>query len=360
MTHVMGRRAITEPAAIPEYTIKQFPRVKGGGDRVPPGLERSVTEASPSAHAPTRAQAGLGLERMQAARRVSRVLWVTLGLNVIVAASKIAYGHATGVLSIRADGFHSLTDSVNNLVGLMGVYFASRPADAGHPYGHAKFEVLAAGVVGLSLLGMAYDVLTSAAGRLFGHAQAPHLDALAFVVLAGTLGINLLVARYERRQAELLGSPFLASDAAHTSSDVLVTLGVIVTVGLVNAGFAVLDSVMALAIAGFIAWAGVQVLRQNLRYLADAAALEPEAVHAIVLQVAGVASAHKIRTRGAPGDIHVDLHVQVARHLDVVEAHRVTHWVIDAIKARLPGVTDVVVHTEPASVDQPFNPMPPD
>ncbi|HVY27006.1 MAG TPA: cation diffusion facilitator family transporter [Polyangiaceae bacterium] len=296
--------------------------------------------------------------REQSARQVSRVLWVTLGLNVLVAGAKIAYGHATGVLSIRADGFHSLTDSVNNLVGLLGVYFASRPADAGHPYGHAKFEVLAAGVVGLSLLGMAYDVLTSASGRLLGHAAPPKLDALAFVVLAVTLGINLLVARYERQQADALGSPFLASDAAHTSSDVLVTLGVIVTVGFVQAGYTALDAVMALGIAGFIAWAGVQVLRQNLRYLADAAALETAAVQAVVLKVAGVASAHKIRTRGSPGDIHVDLHVQVARHLDVVQAHRVTHWVIDAIKQHLPGVTDVVVHTEPAAEGQPHNPLP--
>jgi len=297
--------------------------------------------------------------RALTARKVRRVLWVTLALNVVVAGSKIAYGHAASVLSIRADGFHSLTDSVNNLVGLLGVYFASRPADAGHPYGHAKFEVLAAGVVGLSLLGMAYDVLTSAAERILGHAPPPRLDALAFVVLAVTLGVNLIIARYERTKAEELDSPFLASDAAHTSSDVLVTLGVIATVGLVQAGFAALDSVMALGIAAFIAWTGVQVLRQNLRYLADAAALEPDAVRAVVVTVPGVASAHKIRTRGAPGDIHVDLHVQVARHLDVVMAHRVTHWVIDAIKQQLPGVTDVVVHTEPAAEGQPYNPLPP-
>lgn len=293
------------------------------------------------------------------AKQVRRVLWVTLGLNLAVAGSKIGYGHALSVLSIRADGFHSLTDSVNNLVGLMGVHFAAQPADEGHPYGHAKFEVLAAGVVGLSLIGMAYDVLTSAAGRLLWGAPPPRLDALAFVILAVTLGVNLLVARYERIKAEQLDSPFLASDAAHTSSDVLVTLGVIATVGLVQVGYAFLDSVMALGIAVFIAWTGVQVLRQNLRYLADAAALAPEAVHAVVVQVPGVASAHKIRTRGSPGDIHVDLHVQVARHLDVVMAHRVTHWVIDAIKRQNPGVTDVVVHTEPAAEGQAYNALPP-
>jgi cation diffusion facilitator family transporter len=292
------------------------------------------------------------------ARGVARVLWVTLGLNVIVAGAKIAYGHASGVLSIRADGFHSLTDSVNNVVGLVGVHFAARPADAGHPYGHSKLEVLAAGAVGLSLLGMAYDVVTTSASRLTGATQPPELDTLAFVVLAVTLGVNLLVARYERVQAERLESPFLASDAAHTSSDVLVTLGVIVTVGLVQVGYPMLDALMALGIAGFIAWTGVQVLRQNLRYLADAAALEPEAVRAAVMSVPGVGGAHKIRTRGTPGDVHVDLHIQVARHLDVVVAHRVTHWVIDAIKAKLPGVTDVVVHTEPAAEDQPCNPLP--
>jgi cation diffusion facilitator family transporter len=343
-----------EPGDAEKAATGALSRTAQGGVRS--GSSEGLPAASPAipgagAHPPT-------VTRAEAARRVSRVLWVTLGLNLSVAASKIAYGHSTGVLSIRADGFHSLTDSVNNLVGLMGVYFASRPADEGHPYGHAKFEVLAAGVVGLSLLGMAYDVLTSAAARLFGDVEPPRLDALAFVVLAITLGINLLVASYERRQAERLNSTFLASDAAHTSSDVLVTLGVIVTVGLVQAGFPVLDSVMALGIAGFIAWTGVQVLRQNLRYLADAAALEPEAVQAVVVRVAGVASAHKIRTRGAPGDIHVDLHVQVARHLDVVAAHRVTHWVIDAIKQHLPGVTDVVVHTEPAGIGQRANPMP--
>ncbi|HEY6078241.1 MAG TPA: cation diffusion facilitator family transporter [Polyangiaceae bacterium] len=297
-------------------------------------------------------------EQALRARGVSTVLWVTLGLNLVVAGAKIAYGHVSGVLSIRADGFHSLTDSVNNLVGLVGVHLAARPADAGHPYGHAKLEVMAAGVVGVSLLGMAYDVLTTSAARLTGATSAPKLDALAFVVLAATLGVNLLVARYERVQAERLGSPFLASDAAHTSSDVLVTLGVIATVGLVQAGYTMLDPLMAIGIAGFIAWTGVKVLRQNLRYLADAAALEPEAVLAAVMTVPGIGGAHKIRTRGTPGDIHVDLHIQVARHLDVVMAHRVTHWVIDAIKAKLPGVSDVVVHTEPAAEDQRCNPLP--
>ena len=158
-----------------------------------------------------------------------RVLLLTLGLNLGVAAAKIAYGYAADSLSIRADGFHSLTDGANNLVGLLGAYFASRPADDGHPYGHEKLEILAAGVVGLSLLGMAYDVLTSAIGRITDPGRLPTLDAMAFVVLGLTLFVNVFVAAYEKRQGQQLNSQFLLSDAVHTRSDVLVTFGVLTT-----------------------------------------------------------------------------------------------------------------------------------
>ena len=95
------------------------------------------------------------LSAAERARAVRRALLVTWFLNLAVAGSKIAYGTLNHALSIRADGFHSLTDSANNLIGLLGITIASRPADPGHPYGHHKFEILAAGVVGISLLAMA-------------------------------------------------------------------------------------------------------------------------------------------------------------------------------------------------------------
>lgn len=283
---------------------------------------------------------------------------LTLGVNALVAFAKIAYGYSADVLSVRADGFHSLTDASNNLVGLVGVHLARRPADEDHPYGHEKFEILAAGLVGLSLLGMAYDVLKGAYLRWTYGGEPPQMDARVFIVLVVTLAANLFVATYERRMGERLGSPFLLSDAAHTRSDVFVTLGVIVTVALVQLGYPSLDVATAGIIAGFIGWAGIDVLRNNLKYLADGRALDAGLVERAVLAVPGVASTHKIRTRGSPGSIHVDLHIQIARHLDVVQAHRVTHWVIDAIKHQIPGVVDVVVHTEPAAPDQPYNPLP--
>lgn len=292
-------------------------------------------------------------------RGVQRVIVVTLVLNVVVAVLKIGYGYAASALSIRADGFHSLTDSANNIVGLCGIAIASRPPDAGHPYGHRKYEILAAGVVGLSLLVMAYDVARSAIGRLITPgSDLPRIDLGAFAVLIGTLAVNVFVARYEYRRGRELQSPFLMSDAAHTRSDVIVTLGVLLAVLLVWLGYPRLDMVAAFVVALFIGWTGIRVLRENLGYLADSALVDADKVEALALDVPGVASTHKIRTRGIPGQMYVDLHIQIAPHLNVVEAHRVTHAVIDAIKAGIPGVADVVVHTEPARPGQPYKALP--
>lgn len=294
------------------------------------------------------------------ARDVRRVLLITLAFNVTVAVAKLGYGTWTNALALRADGFHSLTDSSNNLVGLVGVWLSSRPPDPEHPYGHHKMEVLAASVVGASLLLMAWEVLSGAYERFQSGGSPSRVDVGTALVLIITLVVNGGVARYEARRGRELDSAFLLSDAAHTRSDILVTVGVMIGTALVYLGQPWADPVAALCVAVFIVIAGVQVLGQNLSYLLDAAQVDVAVVQRLACSVAGVASAHKVRTRGAPGAIHVDLHIQIAPHLDVVQAHRVTHWVIDSVKQGITGVLDVVVHTEPARAGEPYPPLPAD
>ncbi len=293
------------------------------------------------------------------ARRIRRVLAITFVLNLAVASMKIAYGLWASSLGIRADGFHSLTDSTNNLIGFIGIALASQPADHGHPYGHEKIEPIAAGLVGLTLLILAADVVRGAFQRFFGDGGTlPTVDGGAFLVLSLTLVVNIVVATYEQRAAGRLASPLLESDAAHTRSDALVTLAVMAAILGVWRGWYWLDAAAAVVVAGFIAWAGWGVLRKNLGYLADAARVDPERIAAAARVVPGVASVHKVRTRGTPGAVYVDLHVQIAPHLDVVTAHQVTHWVIDAIHEELPEVQDVLVHTEPAPEGAPYVALP--
>jgi cation diffusion facilitator family transporter len=307
---------------------------------------------SPERHSPER-------ESLQTRNAgVRRVLWLTLGLNLLVAVLKLIYGSLTHTLSLRADGFHSLTDGSNNVLGLLGMWWAARPPDSKHPYGHEKVEVLAASAIGASLLLVAWNVVSGAIERLQHGAHAPELNLETWAVMLLTLGINLGVARYEARRARALGSTFLASDAAHTLSDVLVTLGVVATVALIQLGYGWIDPYASCVIAVFILVTGVQVVGRNLDYLMDAAQVDEAKIRDIVCLVPGIASAHKIRTRGTPGAIRIDLHIQIAPHLDVRQAHEVTHWAIDALKHQLEGVRDVVVHTEPASDGAPYPVLP--
>lgn len=296
-----------------------------------------------------------------AARRgleIRKVLLITLALNLLVAVLKLVYGTITHTLSLRADGFHSLTDGANNVLGLVSVWWSLHPPDEHHPYGHQRTEVIAGSLIGASLILVAWEVGRGALQRWSGVLEPPQPDAGSVVVLLLTLLINVGVSRYEARKAKELGSAFLESDAAHTASDVLVTLGVLVTLAGVWLGLDWLDGVAAVVLAAFILTTGVRVLMRNVDYLMDAAQVDEARVREIARSVPGVASAHKVRTRGAPGAIHVDLHIQIARHLDVVQAHEVTHWVIDAVKREIDGVRDVVVHTEPAAIGAAYQELP--
>lgn len=281
------------------------------------------------------------------ARGIRTVLIITLLANVAVAVAKVVVGTALGSLSIRADGFHSSTDGLNNVVLLVGTWLAAAPPDQEHPYGHRKFEVLAASFIGLSLLAAAFNVLVGVVDRVRGLGAEPAIEPIAFVVLGVTLVMNVLVAVYEASAGRRLMSPGLISDAAHTRGDVVVTVGVAVSTLLVWRGLVWLDAVAGAAIAGYIVLLASRVLRENAGYLLDASVLDPGRVLELARGVDGVVTARDARSRGTPGGIFIDLTVEVDGALPVAAAHALAHRVEDAVRVGFPGVVGVQVHVEP-------------
>jgi cation diffusion facilitator family transporter len=285
------------------------------------------------------------------ARAVNRVLWIVLLLNLGVAALKLVFGFLTGALSMIADGFHSALDASSNVVGLVALRLARRAPDPGHPYGHRKFEALAALGISLFLFLACYELLSSLLGRLRGTHE---IDATpyAFVAMFVTIAVNILVTRYEARAAERLHSMILAADAKHTRSDVFVSFAVLASLLAAHLGFPALDLVVAVVIAGFIAYSGYQIVHDSFAVLADARAVDPDHVTRIVTGVEGVSEAHRVRSRGLPDDIHVDLHVHVPAQMTVEQAHELAHEASKRIQAEILGVTDVVIHIEPDNAHQ--------
>jgi cation diffusion facilitator family transporter len=277
---------------------------------------------------------------------VRRVLWVTLALNLAVSAGKVLVGHLSASLAMVADGYHSLVDGSNNVIGLIVAAFAFRPPDLGHPYGHRKFETAATGLIGLALLSLAWEVLSGAVSRVSKPAL-PEIGPLNWAVMAVTIGVNLFVSGYEAREGRRLKSAFLLADSTHTRADLYVSLGVVLSFGAALAGLGWADPLVAVAIAAIIAWQAGQILLSAFHVLTDSAVIPAEMLEPLAAAVPGVLRVHDVRSRGRRDAVYVDLTV----HLDGAMTLHQAHDVADRIEAELerahPEIVDVVVHLEP-------------
>lgn len=158
---------------------------------------------------------------------VRRVLLITLLLNIFVMVLKAFVGTLTGSLSLLADALHSVTDSANNVLGLITSRFSSPYPDREHPYGHQKFE--AVGALGIAaFLGIAcFEIIQGAVEKIINGGKPVKITPSELWILLLVLGVNIFVAFYERRVGRRVKSNILIADATHTMSDIWVTITVI-------------------------------------------------------------------------------------------------------------------------------------
>lgn len=278
--------------------------------------------------------------------RVQRVLINVFFLNLLVAASKIVLGYATGAVSILSDGFHSLTDTASNVVAFVGVRMAGEPPDKEHPYGHRKFETMASVGILVFLLLVLTQVLRAAIMRLV-RGGAPVVEPISFAVMGLTFLVNLGVVTYERRQAMRLSSEVLLADAHHTMSDLLTSGAVIAALVGVTLGYPLLDPLAALVVAGFIGKACWEIFRETSDILGDRVVIAEEDIRDIVGTVPQIVGCHHIRTRGSADFVFLDLHVWLDPNMRLEEAHRFSHVLKDRLMSRFPQIKDAIIHIEP-------------
>ena len=246
------------------------------------------------------------LRRRRAASCV-RVLLLNLG----VAVAKIAFGYASGAISILSDGFHSLTDAASNVVGLVGVRAARQPPDEDHPYGHRKYETVAAAAVTVFLLlrrargaaqrlqppdrpiGAARD-LGRELRRDARHGRRSTCWSCAYESRAARAARQRGAAG--RRDADARRRLVVADrDRARSSAR--------------GSGLPILDPLAALVVAGFIGYAGYQIARATTGILSDRIVISDADLEQVVMSVPGVLGCHQIRTRGSADHVFLDLHV---------------------------------------------------
>jgi cation diffusion facilitator family transporter len=275
---------------------------------------------------------------------IRRVLIITMLLNFIATVVKIGAGVVTGAISVVADGLDSLFDGLSNVIGLAGLYVASKPPDAEHPYGHRKFETVAALSIAFLLFLTCWQLVETSLERL-GEGRAPTVNNGLIAAMIISIVIQAGTSYYELRAGRQLNSEILVADALHTRASILVSLSVILGLVFVRAGYSFADPILAIFVALMIAKIGVDILRETLPVLVDRAPINPHQIAAIVEDVSGVESFHRVRSRGARGSAAVDLHVRISPNRSVQEADAIAHEVRRRL-LDLKNVTDVTVHIE--------------
>ena len=279
---------------------------------------------------------------------LTRVLARVLVLNLAVACAKLGFGYATGAVSIISDGFHSLTDGASNVMGIVAMRAARKPPDEDHPYGHRKYETLAAAGIFVFLLLVVIEVVRAALGRLRG-SEPPDVTPASFAVMIVTLAVNLLVVRYEAERGRALKSELLLADAAHTRSDVLTSCAVH------RVARRRLARLPACSIRSAGSWSRSSSRTPASRSPATRQAssrtawcMDEDDIRRVVMGVPGSA--------GLPPHPHARLgrsHVPRSARLvpqatrTLYEAHRLSHVVKDRLIEAYPQIADAIIHIEP-------------
>ena len=280
-------------------------------------------------------------------KKVKQVLWIILFANFAVALLKIIIGNQIKSYSMTADGFHSLSDGASNIVGLIGIFFASKPKDKNHPYGHKKFEIITSLFISGMLFVIAIKIILSAVLRI-ANPVVPAITIESLIALIITLFINIFVCMYEYRIGTKLNSYVLISDSLHTRSDIFVSLGVLVTLVGVKLGFPVIiESIVPIIISAFIIYSAYGIFRPSIGILVDRVAVDEDYIKEIVFEFNEVRDVHNIRSRGSKSSIYIDMHVMVDPFISVEQSHDLTHKIGKQIQEEINENAQVIVHIEP-------------
>ena len=281
-------------------------------------------------------------------KKITKVLLWIFVANIVVAAVKLGFGFLLNINSLTADGFHALTDTFSNVIGIIGIKYASKPADKDHPYGYQKFETLAGLAIGFLLLRIIIKIVSNAINWFINPVDL-EVSLITIIALGVTILINIFVATYEYRAGKKLKSDVLISDSIHTKSDIFISSGVLVTLILIKLGLpSIIDPILSLIIAVFILKSCYEIFMMTIEVLVDKMVVDPEEVSRILEEASDlILDIHKIRSRGKMDHIFIDLHIITRPDLTVREAHSLSHNLEERLEEVLGKKVDLVCHIEP-------------
>lgn len=281
-------------------------------------------------------------------RQAKNITLIGAVVNAILGCIKLVGGFLYHSHALVADGVHSFSDLITDLMVLFASKYGSQVADESHPYGHQRIETAATLILALLLIlagiGIAWDSLDE---LLHATHDAPGWLALPIAILS--IIANEILFHYTHHIGKRIKSALVIANAWHHRSDA--ASSIVVTLGLLGSlfGFVYLDAVAAIIVGFMIIKMGISYGWDSVKELIDTA-VEPEMlakIERIIQAVDGVERIHQLRSRSMGDDILIDVHVLVAPQISVSEGHYIAQHVHQALVNQLDRVKDVIVHVDP-------------
>ncbi|MBU1239262.1 cation diffusion facilitator family transporter [Myxococcota bacterium] len=283
-------------------------------------------------------------------RDVTYIAAVGFVVNLLLTLFKAAGAILGSSYSLGADAAHSLSDSITDVVLLVGVRIWSKPADDEHPYGHRRVESIVTTIIGLFLvaagLGIAFSALSS-----IGSARTAVPTKSALWAAGLSIVFKELLYHWTRKKGKDLGSSAVVANAWHHRSDALSSIPVLVTLIITSRwpNLVYLDAVCAFLVSIFILHGAWSIMAPSLSQLMDRGASDAELqqIREIAGSTDGIMGIHGLRTRFHGSWLVVDVHITVDGTLSVSRGHDIATLLKDRLLAEGPNVGDVLIHMEP-------------
>ncbi len=279
---------------------------------------------------------------------VRKLTLVGAAVNLVLSVAKIIGGHFSGSISLVADGVHSLSDLVTDVLVLVGVWLGERPPDPSHPYGHGKFETLAtisvAGVLLFAGGGIAYEAGASLYAR---ETSFPGLTVLV-LALASILAKEVLY-QVTHKAANALNSQALQANAWHHRSDALSSLAVLLGYVAGQLGWGYGDQVAGIVVGLMVMGVAMNIALNSLRELTEHAAGQEttESIARILNRDPQIRGWHHLRSRRQGRGLQVDVHILVDPNMSVEASHDITLALETAIRNTFTFPVTILIHIEP-------------
>lgn len=284
------------------------------------------------------------------AQKAIRTTWFSMGSNALLAVIKAVTGYFGNSYAMIADAIESATDFFSSMLVWMGLKYASRPADANHPYGHGKAEPL----ITFLVVGFLITSAVIIAYQSIKNIKTPHegpepftLIVLGAIILWKEISFRLVIRRSRETK-----STVLKADAWHHRSDALTSVAAFIgiTIALVMGdGYEEADDWAALLASGFILYNCYLIFRPALGEIMDEHLYDDmiDHVRTLALQVEGITGTEKCQIRKMGMRFFIDLHIEVDGEISVRHGHDIAHTLKDKLREEIPEIADVLIHVEP-------------